>query len=70
MSGGHTYILNSDTGHIYILNPGTDLRSRLFNYIWPFVTTIDESIEQHYRFEKKKKTRAHVAYYVCIVDIL
>ena len=68
MSGGHTYILNSDTGHIYILNPGTDLRSRLFNFIWPFATTTYESTEQHYRFEKK--TRAHVAYYVCIVDIL
>ena len=53
-------------GHIYFLNPVTVLRCGLFKYVSPFVTNTYESIEQNYHFGK---TRAHIAYYVCIINV-
>ena len=56
-------------GHTYFLNPDTDLRSRLFKYVRPFVTTIHMKVLRNIIF-LKKETRAHIAYYVWIVNVL
>ena len=53
-------------GHTYFLNSDTDPRSRLFKYVWPFVTTTYESIEQHYLFEKKKHVRISLIMFVLL----